>query len=89
MSLYVVMSYGSVLSFALKLTKIQDVLCVGTMRGRGHNTSLLFNGNQVKIVKPLTCNLCSKVHLGLLGSLRRIKRGFETMVSDRNYSAKS
>ena len=31
------MSYCSVLSFATKLTKIEDVLCLGTMRGRGHS----------------------------------------------------
>ena len=31
------MSNGSVLSFAAKLTNVEDVLCVGTMRGRGHN----------------------------------------------------
>ena len=80
------MSYGSVLFFAAKLTNIKDVLCVGTMRGRGHN--ILLNANQAKIVKALTCDLCSKVHPGLLGSLRRIKGGFETMVLDGNYSAK-
>ena len=43
------MSYGSVLSFAAKLTNIEDVLCVGTMRGHGHNK--LLNANQAKIVK--------------------------------------
>ena len=74
------MSYGSVLSFAAKLTNIEDVLCVGTMRGRWHN--VLLNANQAKIVEASTCDLCSEVHSGLLGSLRRIKGGFETMVSD-------
>ena len=74
------MSYGSVLSFAAKLTNIEDVLCVGTMRGRGHNVSL--NANQAKIVEALTCDLRSKVHSGLLGSLRCIKGSFETIVSD-------
>ena len=34
------MSYDSVLSFAAKSTNIEDVLCVGTMRGRGHNISV-------------------------------------------------
>ena len=80
MSLYLVVSYGSVLSFAAKLTNIEDVLCVGTMRGCGH--TILLNANQPKIVKALTCGLCSKVHPGLLSSLHRIKGGFETMVLD-------
>ena len=75
------MSYGSVLSFAAKLANIEDVLCVGTMRGRWHNV-LLLNANQANIVEASTCDLCSNVHSGLLGSLRRIKGGFETMVSD-------
>ena len=74
------MSCGSVLAFAAKLTNIEDVLCVGTIRGRRHN--VLLNANQAKIVEALTCDLCSKVHPGLLGSLRRIKGGFETIVSD-------
>ena len=69
------MSYDSVLSFAAKSTNTEDVLCVGTMRGREHN--ILAKGNQAKIVKALTCDLCSKVHPGLLGSLRRIKGGFD------------
>ena len=59
---------------------MEDVLCLGSKRRRGHN--VLLNGNQAKIVKELTCYLCPKVHLGLLGSLRRRKNGFETMVSD-------
>ena len=74
------MSYGSVLSFAAKLTNIKDVLCVETMRGRGHN--VLINANQAKIVEALTGDLCFEVHPELLGSLRRIKGGFETMISD-------
>ena len=74
------MSYGSVLSFAAKLTTIEDVLRVGTMRGRGHN--VLLNANQAKIVEALTYGLCSKVHPELLESLRHIKGGFETTVSD-------
>ena len=79
---YLVMLYGSVLSFAAKLTKIEDVLCAGTMRGRRHN--ILLNANQAKVVKALICDLCPtpKVHLGLLRSLHRIKGGFETMLSD-------
>ena len=40
MSLCLVMSYCSVLSSAAKLTKIEDALCLGTIRGRGHNTLL-------------------------------------------------
>ena len=40
-----------------KVDKI-DVLCLGTIRGRGH--SILLNGNQAKIVKALTCYLCPK-----------------------------
>ena len=80
------MSYGSVLFFAAKLTNIEDVLCVGTMRERWHN--VLLNANQAKIVEVLTCDLCSKVHPRLLQSMRYIKGGFETMVSDRNCSAK-
>ena len=74
------MSYDSVLSFAVKSTNIEDVLCVGTMKERGYNISV--KGNQAKVVKALTCDLCSKVHPGLLGSLCRIKGGFETTVSD-------
>ena len=58
------MSYGSVLFFATKLINIEDVLCVGTMRGRRHN--VLLNANQAKIVEALACDLCSKVHPGLL-----------------------
>ena len=46
--------------FAAKLTKLEDVLCLGTMRGRRHN--ILLNGNQAKIVKALTCYLCPKLH---------------------------
>ena len=72
------MSYCSALSFGAKLTKIEEVLCLGTMRGRGH--SILLNENQAKIVKALT--LCPKMPLGLLGTLHRSKGGFETMVSD-------
>ena len=56
------------------------VLCLGTMRGRGH--SIILNVNQVKIVKVLTCYLRPKMPAGLLSSLRRSKGGFETMVSD-------
>ena len=74
------MSFCSVLSFASKLTKIEDVLCLGTIRRRGHNISL--NGNRAKIIKALTCHLCPKVHLGLLGSLRRNQGNFEAMVSN-------
>ena len=77
-SLYLVMSYGSVLSFAAKLTNIEYVLCAGTMREHAHK---ILNANQAKIVKALTCDLCPKVHSGLLGSLRRIKSGFKTMLS--------
>ena len=39
-SLCLVMSYCSVLSSAAKLTKLEDVLRLGTMRGRGHNILL-------------------------------------------------
>ena len=74
------MSYCSALSFGAKLTKIEEVLCLRTMRGRGH--SILLNENQAKIVKALTCYLCPKMPLGLLGTLHRSKGGFETMVSD-------
>ena len=80
MSLHLVMSYNSVLSFAAKLTNTKDALCVGTMRGRGYN--VLLHANQAKIVEALTCDLCSKVHPWLLGSLRSIKGGFETIVSN-------
>ena len=79
-SLCLVMSYCIFLSFAANLTKIEDVLCVGTMRAREHN--ILLNGNQEKIVKALTCYLCSEVHPELLSSLRCSKGGFETLVSD-------
>ena len=68
------------LSLVAKLTKIKDVLYVGSMRGRRYN--ILLNGNHAKIVKALTCHLCPKVHPGLLGSLRRIKGDFDTLVSD-------
>ena len=40
MSLCLVMSYCSVLFSAAKLTKIEDVLCLGTMREREHNILL-------------------------------------------------
>ena len=36
-SLRLAVSYCSILSSAAKLTKIEDVLCLETMRGRGHN----------------------------------------------------
>ena len=62
------MSYCSVLSFAAKLTKIEDELCLGTIRGCEHSISL--NGNQAKIVKALTSYLCLEMPPGLLGSLR-------------------
>ena len=39
-SLCLVMSYCSILSSAAKLTKIEDMLCQGTIRGRGHNILL-------------------------------------------------
>ena len=84
-SLYLVMSYCSVLSSATKLTKI-DVLCQGTMRGRRHN--ILLNWNQAKIFKALTCCLCPKVHPGLLGSLCRSKGGFGTTIWDWKYRSK-
>ena len=71
MSLYLVMSYDGVLSFAAKVTNIEGMLCVRTMRGHGHN--ILLKSNQEKIVKALTCDLCPLVHPGLLGSLCRIR----------------
>ena len=37
-------AYCAVLSFASKLTKIEDVLCLRTMKGRGHN--ILLNQSQ-------------------------------------------
>ena len=62
-SLRLVMSYCSNLFFAAKLTKIEDALCLGTMRGCGHR---LLNGNQTKIVKALTCYLCPKDQLSCM-----------------------
>ena len=56
MSLFLAMSYCTALYFAAKLTKIENVRCLGTMRERGH--SKLLNENQAKIVKALTCYLC-------------------------------
>ena len=72
--------HPGVLSFAAKLTKIEDGLHLETKRGRGH--SRILNGNHAKIVKALTCYLCPKMPTWLLGSLRSSKSGFETMVSD-------
>ena len=68
------MPYCSALSFAAKWTKIEDVLCRGIIRERGHN--ILSIRNQAKIVKALTCYLCIKVHPGLFGSLLRSNNGF-------------
>ena len=81
-------SYCSVLSFAAKLTEIEDMLCLGTMRGCGYN--ILLNGNQAKIVQQAsTCYLIPQsASIVLLGSLRHNKGGFETMVSDKIKSQK-
>ena len=51
MSLCLVMLYCRVLSFVSKLTKLKDVFCLGTMKGRGHNQTQ----TKPKIVKALTC----------------------------------
>ena len=47
-----------------KVDRNRRLLCLGTMRGRKHNT--LLNRNQAKIFKALTCYLCSKVPTELL-----------------------
>ena len=65
--------YCSVLSFAAKLTKIEDVLYLGTTRRREHNT--LLNKNQAKIVKALAGYLCPKVHPGFARQLS-LKQGW-------------
>ena len=53
-SLYLVMSYGSVFVLCCNVDQHRSCVCVGTMRGRGHD--ILWNGNQAKIVKALTCD---------------------------------